>query len=79
MLSPEATDVASAMGAIRAASAFTPGDPSGICWPLALEAEDAESSERWCDWLRRLPGVEGVEVVFVHWDEVESGVSHVGA
>jgi hypothetical protein len=52
---------------------FTLGEPKGDRLPVALEAEDAAASERWTEWLRQLPGVTGVEVVFVHWD-VEAGL-----
>ena len=55
---------------IEAVPAFTVGERTEDRVPVALEAEDAEASERWTEWLRRLPGVVGVEVVFVHWDEV---------
>jgi len=62
-----------AVAAIAAVPDFTIGDPNGSRLPLALEALDAAESERWCEWLRALPGVTGVEVIFVHWDEVEHG------
>ncbi len=70
-LEPGSPDAEPTVAAIRSQPAFTAGDRNGFQLPVALEAESAEASERWCDWLRGLPGVAGVEVVFVHWDEVE--------
>jgi nitrate reductase NapAB chaperone NapD len=56
---------------LESAAMFTVGERIGDCLSVALEAEDAEESERCTEWLRRLPGVCGVEVVFVHWDVAE--------
>jgi hypothetical protein len=72
-LDPGSTESDSALAAIRTTPEFSPGVRTGWQLPVALESDGAESSERWCDWLRALPGVIGVEVVFVHWDEVEHG------
>ena len=58
-------------------SVFTVGERVGDRLAVALEAEDADASERWTEWLRRSSGVLGVEVVFVHWD-VEEEVTHDG-
>ena len=74
-LEPGSHDAESAVAAIRDQPVFTAGDRNGLQLPLALEVESAEASERWCDWLRALPGVLVVEVVFVHWDEVKHGAS----
>jgi hypothetical protein len=64
-----------ALDAIRAAPGITVGERNNWRLPVALEADGPEASERCCDWLRALPGVAGVEVVFVHWDEVEDGTA----
>jgi nitrate reductase NapAB chaperone NapD len=56
---------------IRSATAIAEGDHRESAMAVALEAHDAAESERWLDWLRDLPGVTGVEVVFVHWDTAE--------
>jgi hypothetical protein len=70
-LDPGSREAESAVASIGAHEVFTAGDRDGFQLPLALEAKSAEASEHWCDWLRGLPGVASVEVVFVHWDEVE--------
>lgn len=72
-LDPRSREADQVLDAIRGAPGFTVGEPENRQLPVALEADGAEASERWCDWLRGLPGVAGVEVVFVHWDEVEDG------
>ena len=68
-----------ALAALNANPVFTAGERIGDRLPVALEAADAGASEQWTEWLRTLPGVEGVEVVFVHWDEAEPEVIHDGA
>jgi hypothetical protein len=60
---------------IRAAPGLTVGDRIGAGLSVALEAADGAESERRLDRLRGLPGVAGVEVVFVHWDDTGSEVS----
>ena len=57
------------LAALEAAPPLTLGRRSGDRLPVALEADDAAASERWTEWVRDLPGVAGVEVVFVHWDD----------
>ena len=64
-----------ALEAIRDVPQFMVGEPLGCWMTLALETPDAAESERLYDWLRNLPGVESVEVVFVHWDEIDLEVS----
>jgi hypothetical protein len=72
-LEPGSCAADAALAAIRAAPGLTVGEPDIRRLPVALETDGAEASERCCDWLRALPGVAGVEVVFVHWHEVEDG------
>lgn len=76
-----ADDPALARGAqleLTAAGPFTLGDGSGSRQAATLEAADPRTAHDWHDWAAALPGVEGIEVVFVHWDDAEE-VSHVGA
>ncbi|HUR53143.1 MAG TPA: hypothetical protein VMZ71_03360 [Gemmataceae bacterium] len=70
-LAPDASEWESALVALSAAPPITVGDRNGDRLSVALEAETAEESERWTDWLSQLRGVCGVEVVFVHWDDAE--------
>lgn len=74
-LEPAASGGISPLAAICSMSSFTIGKHEGDWLSVALEAEDAAASERWHDWIRNLPGVEAVEVVFVHLDDLE--VAHV--
>lgn len=64
---------------LAAAGPFTLGDAKGPCRPVTLETPDRKSAHDWHEWAEGLSGVVGVEVVFVHWDEAEQEVSHVGA
>lgn len=77
MLGPDEPEQGQALTAIHSAPGFTVGDQNGRLLSVALETRDANESEHWHDWIAALPGVEGVEVVFVHWDDAE--VIHVGA
>jgi hypothetical protein len=64
---------------LAAAGPFTLGEANGPCRAVTLEAADPRAARDWHEWAEALPGVIGVEVVFVHWDEAEQEVSHVGA
>jgi hypothetical protein len=76
-LDPDSPDGARTLAAIRANPVFTVGDQNGRWLSVVLEASDPDESEHWHDWLCRLPGVDGAEVVFVHMDEEE--FAHVDA
>lgn len=45
------------------------GPRDGRRQPLVLETQTAAESQQLTDWLSELPGVEHVDVVFVHLDE----------
>lgn len=55
---------------LTAAGPFHLGQGIGLCWSAVLEAPDPKAAHDWHDWAAALPGVESVEVVFVHWDDV---------
>jgi hypothetical protein len=63
---------------LASAGPFTLGDASGASRAVVLEAVDPKAAHDWHDWAAALPGVECVEVVFVHWDGTEQEKSHVG-
>lgn len=63
---------------LAAAGPFTLGDASGPCRAVTLEATDPRAARDWHEWAEGLPGVVGVEVVFVHWEEAAEEVTHVG-
>ena len=64
---------------LAAAGPFTLGESVGPCQAATLEVTDPKAAHGWHDWAASLPGVEGVEVVFVHWDEIDAEVPHADA
>lgn len=76
-----ADDPQLAAAALRelAAGPFILGEASGRCRAVVLEAADPGAAHDWHDWAAARPGVTGVEVVFVHWDDAEQEASHAGA
>ena len=65
-----------AIAELERAGPFLLGDSRGRCQAAVLEAPDPTSAHDWHDWAARLPGVESIEVVFVHWDEDEAEVTN---
>ena len=66
-----------AVAAIRSQPHITIGEHNGRLLSLAIEAGSPFETEQVHDWLAGLPGVENVEVVFVHRDDAEDvHVSH---
>jgi hypothetical protein len=74
----EPTLVRDAQCKLTAAGPFTLGDGRGLCRAATLETTDPKAAHDWHDWAAALPGVEGVEVVFIHWDDAAE-VNHVEA
>jgi hypothetical protein len=68
-LSGDRDRAAAALAELTAAGPFTVGHSVGPCWAVVLETPGPESTQTWHDWALGVPGVESVEVVFVHWDE----------
>lgn len=48
--------------------------PEPHCLPLTIEAGDAQSMETATAWLRSRPEVEFVDVVYVNFEELPTGV-----
>jgi hypothetical protein len=78
-LSSDAALAAEAERALTAAGPFTLGPANGPRRAATLETSDPRAAHDWHDRAAALPGVIGVEVVFVHWDEAEEEITHVGA
>ena len=57
---------------------FTLGEARGGCQAAVLETTGPKAAHDWHDWAAALPGVVGVEVVFVHWDGVVQEVIYAG-
>ncbi len=75
-------DPALARGAqleLASAGPFTLGESLGCRRAVTLEASDPQTAHDWHEWVQALPGIEGVEVVFVHWDDCDHEVAHAGA
>lgn len=49
-------------------SPFHLGECVGTRLSAVLEVSNSIAAQHWHDWVANLPGVEYVEVVFVHWD-----------
>jgi hypothetical protein len=60
-----------ALRELSGAGPFILGAPTGPSVPAVLEVADPQAAQWWHDWTAALPGVEAVEVVFVHWDDSE--------
>ena len=65
------------MAVIRSQPHITIGEQDGRLLSLAIEAISSAESEQVHDWIADLPGIESVEVVFVHRDDAED--VHVSA
>ena len=68
----------------RVGTAATPcqrtylGETWAGCQAAVLETTGPNAAHDWHDWAAALPGVVGVEVVFVHWDGAGQEVTHAG-
>ena len=60
-----------ALRELAEAGPFTLSEPVGRLVPAVMEVADPHAARRWHEWAETLPGVEGVEVVFVYWDHPE--------
>jgi len=62
-----------AVDTIRSRPHLTLGEQNGRLLSIAIEANTPAESEELHNWLIDVPGVENVEVVFVHRDDAEDG------
>jgi hypothetical protein len=65
-----------ALDQLNGAGAFTLGQRQDGLVPVAMEVESSRQARYWHDWIGSLPGVRGVEVVYLHWDEEGKGCQH---
>jgi hypothetical protein len=67
-LTADASLAQSALQAIRQHPALEAGPQDGSRLPLVLETATPSESHDLSEWLVELPGIEHVDVAFVHWD-----------
>ena len=77
-LSGDPALAAAAEQALTAAGPFTLGPATGSRRAATLETADPKAAHDWHEWAAALHGVIDIEVVFVHWDDVEQEVRHAG-
>jgi hypothetical protein len=70
-LCDDAVAAETAERALANAGPFTLGNGLGSRRAATLEVTTPKAAHAWHDWATALPGVEGVEVVFVHWEDAE--------
>jgi hypothetical protein len=74
--------LARALEAIRQEPALELGTQHGLRLPLVLETDTSTESQTLTDWLQQLPGVQHVDVAYVHLEpsavdaEPSAGVMH---
>jgi hypothetical protein len=74
-LTADATLAHSALQAIKQHPALELGPQDGRRLPLVLETATPGESHELSEWLCELPGVEHIDVAFVHWDDDLATVS----
>lgn len=62
---------------LRGAGPFTLGPMQGNKLAVVVETTDPHEAQAWHEWAAALPGVENIEVVFVHWEDAAPEVTHV--
>ncbi len=77
-LSADDVLVADAIQAIKDQPVLELGLRTGRRQPLVLETRGSGESHDITDWLAELPGVEHVDVVFVHLDDKPGGDDELG-
>jgi hypothetical protein len=77
-LSVDPTMASVARGKLASAGPFQLGDAVGPCLAVVMETSAPPAAHEWHDWAAALPGVEAVEVVFVHWEEADAEVNYAG-
>ncbi len=68
-LTNEATISKRAIAAIASEPSFEMGTQEELRLPLVLEAASSQQSQSLTDWLISLPGVQHVDVAFVHLED----------
>lgn len=78
-LSDDPPQAAEALRDLIASGSVTFGAVRGPFQAAVLETTGPKAAHDWHDRAAALPGVVGIEVVFVHWDESEQEVPHASA
>lgn len=73
--SDDPVEAAAAIRELSSSESITFGEIQGSSRAAVLETTGPKAAHDWHDRAAALPGVLGVEVVFVHWDECEQEVS----
>lgn len=77
-LSDDPPQAAAALRELAASGSITFGEVRGPFQAAVLEATGPKAAHDWHDRAVAVPGVVGVEVVFVHWDVAEQEMSYDG-
>ena len=78
-LSDDPPQAAQALRELAASGPVTFGEVRGPLRAAVLEATGPKAAHDWHDRAAAVPGVVGVEVVFVYWDDAEQEVTHAGS
>ena len=78
-LSADPASAQAALQVLAVAGPFTLGESVGSCRAAVMEASDPKAAHDWHEWAAALPGVESVEVVFVHWDDNSAEAPYAGS
>jgi len=68
-LSPKPECMQAALEALRGHHQVEVGVGSPPRWPIVVDTTNSDDTARFWEWLQALPGVEFVDVAFVHFEK----------